>query len=73
MATHPALFRFGLARARELRRQLLESLGAEDEWILGGDDDETISWLAGPIETRFRVTYAADAVPAHSAQLFAGR
>ena len=56
-------FGTGVRRAREVRRELLESFGAEDEWVWGGDSDQTIKWAPGPLGTRFMVEPVRDSVP----------
>lgn len=56
-------FSTGLQRARQVRRQLLESFDAEDEWLWGNDWDPTVMWAPGPLGTRFMVEPVSDSVP----------
>ena len=60
-STH--LFGSGVHHTVWLRRQLLEALGAEPEWMVGDDHDAQIIWLPGPLPTFLAVEPAGDLTP----------
>src|ERR1700733_4091127 len=57
------MFGTGLVAAAELRRQILERLGAEPEWTEGDHDSVEMRWTSGPVTTFFTVEPGAEATP----------
>lgn len=56
-------FGTGLAAAVSLRERLLAGFGAEPEWRFGDEDDDIVTWFAGPLATRFMIEEVSDEVP----------
>ena len=57
------VFSSGYDRAVAYRNALLSELGAEPEWTYGGDGDQEIAWIAGPLATYFRVEAPEEDLP----------
>jgi hypothetical protein len=57
------MFGTGLVAAAELRRRILERLGAEPEWTEGDHDSVEMRWTSGPVTTFFTVEPGAEATP----------
>jgi len=58
-----AHFGTGLDAASALRAVLLESLGAEQEWLSWDNDQDAVSWITGPLATAFSVRPASSLTP----------
>jgi len=58
-----AHFGTGLGAASALRSRVLEALGAEQEWLSWDEDEDTVSWITGPLATAFSVRPASSLAP----------
>jgi len=58
-----AHFGTGLGAASALRAAVLEALGAEQEWLSWDEDEDTVSWITGPLATAFSVRPASSLTP----------
>jgi len=58
-----AHFGTGLDAASSLRSALLGGLGAEQEWLSWDSEEDTVSWITGPLATAFSVRPASSLTP----------
>jgi hypothetical protein len=57
------MFGTGLVTAAQLRRRILERLGAEPEWTEGDHDSAEIRWTSGPVTTFFTIEPGSGSTP----------